>query len=82
MLRSLHMKLVMLMVLITVNLGVLNLLPLPALDGGRLVFLLWEAVTRRPVPAKWEGLVHFIGLILLLLLMLVITYSDITKFFA
>ena len=67
---------------ITVNLGVLNLLPLPALDGGRLVFLLWEAVTRRPVPAKWEGLVHFIGLILLLLLMLVITYSDITKFFA
>lgn len=74
--------LVMLMVLITVNLGVFNLLPLPALDGGRLVFLLWEAVTRRPVPAKWEGLVHFIGLILLLLLMLVITYSDITKFFA
>ena len=74
--------LVMLMVMITVNLGVFNLLPLPALDGGRLMFLLWEAVTRKPVPAKWEGLVHFGGLILLLLLMLVITYSDITKFFA
>lgn len=74
--------LVMLMVLITVNLGVFNLLPLPALDGGRLVFLLWEAVTRKPVPAKYEGIVHFVGLLLLVLLMLVITYSDVTKLFA
>lgn len=74
--------LVMLMVLITVNLGVFNLLPLPALDGGRLVFLLWEAVTRKPVPAKYEGIVHFAGLLLLVLLMLVITYSDVTKLFA
>ena len=74
--------LVMLMVLITVNLGVFNLLPLPALDGGRLVFLLWEAITRKPVPSKYEGIVHFVGLLLLVLLMLVITYSDITKLFA
>ena len=74
--------LVMLMVLITVNLGVFNLLPLPALDGGRLVFLLWEAVPRKPVPAKYEGIVHFAGLLLLVLLMLVITYSDVTKLFA
>lgn len=74
--------LIMLMVMITVNLGVFNLLPLPALDGGRLVFLLWEGITRKPVPAKYEGIVHLIGIILLLLLMLVITYSDITKFFA
>ncbi len=74
--------LVMLMVMITVNLGVFNLLPLPALDGGRLVFLLWEGVTRKRVPPKYEGIVHLVGIILLLLLMLVITYSDITKFFA
>ncbi len=73
--------LVMLMVMITVNLGVFNLLPLPALDGGRLMFLLWEGVTRKPVPTKYEGVVHFIGIVLLLLLMLVITYSDISKFF-
>ncbi|MBQ8683217.1 MAG: site-2 protease family protein [Clostridia bacterium] len=73
--------LVMLMVMITVNLGVFNLLPLPALDGGRLVFLVVEGITRKKVPAKFEGLVHFVGLLLLLLLMLVVTYSDITKFF-
>lgn len=73
--------LVMLMVMITVNLGVFNLLPLPALDGGRLVFLIWEGITRKPVPAKYEGVVHLVGLVLLLLLMLVVTYSDISKFF-
>ncbi len=74
--------LVMLMVMITVNLGVFNLLPLPALDGGRLVFLAWEGITRKPVPSKYEGVIHLVGLLLLLLLMLVVTYSDITKFFA
>ncbi len=74
--------LVMLMVMITVNLGVFNLLPLPALDGGRLIFLLWEGITRRRVPAKFEGVVHFVGLLLLILLMLVVSYSDITKLFA
>lgn len=73
--------LVMLMVMITVNLGVFNLLPLPALDGGRLAFLVWEGITRKPVPAKYEGVVHLVGLVLLLLLMLVVTYSDISKFF-
>ena len=74
--------LVMLVVMITVNLGVMNLLPLPALDGGRLVFLIVEGITRKKIPAKFEGIVHFVGLVLLLLLMLVVTYSDITKFFA
>ena len=74
--------LVMMMVMITVNLGVFNLLPLPALDGGRLVFLLIEGVTRKKVPAKFEGIVHLVGLVLLMLLMLVVTYSDISKFFA
>ncbi|MBE6758257.1 MAG: hypothetical protein E7552_06915 [Ruminococcaceae bacterium] len=72
-------SLLILIILITVNVGVFNLLPLPALDGGRLVFLLFELIFRRKVPAKYEGIVNFIGLILLLLLMVAVTYSDITK---
>ncbi len=74
--------LVMLVIMITVNLGVFNLLPLPALDGGRLVFLVWEGITRRRISPKFEGLVHFIGIILLLLVMVIVSYSDITKLFA
>jgi len=72
----------MLVVMITVNVGIFNLLPLPALDGGRLIFLLFEGIFRRPVPAKYEGMVHFIGLMLLLLLMVVVTFSDIWKIVA
>ncbi len=75
-------SLLMLVVLITVNVGVFNLLPLPALDGGRLLFLLIEAVTRRKVPAKFEGMVHVVGMVLLLGLMLLVTFSDIVKLFA
>ncbi len=71
--------LLMLVVMITVNVGIFNLLPLPALDGGRLIFLIFEGIFRRPVPAKYEGMVHFIGLLLLLLLMVVVTFSDIWK---
>lgn len=74
-------NLVFLMILITVNLGVFNLLPLPALDGGRLVFLVWEGITRKPMPQKYEALIHFVGIVLLLLLMVLVTYSDITKLF-
>ena len=76
------MTLIMLVVMITVNVGIFNLLPLPALDGGRLIFLLFEGTFRRPVPAKYEGMVHFIGLMLLLLLMVVVTFSDIWKIVA
>jgi len=68
-------------IMITVNLGVVNLLPLPALDGGRLLFLIWEGLTRRPVPAKYEGYVHAAGLVLLLGLMVVITFNDIARIF-
>lgn len=75
-------NLVFIMIVITINLGVFNLLPLPALDGGRLVFLIWEGVTRKPVPQKYEAIVHFVGIVLLLLLMVVVTYSDISKLFA
>lgn len=64
---------------ISINLGVMNLLPLPALDGGRLVFLLIEAVRRKPVPAKYEGWVHAAGMLFLLALMLLITGQDIIR---
>lgn len=67
------------MALITINLGIFNLLPLPALDGGRIVFLLIEWIFRKPVPAKYEGWIHFIGLALLMLLMLVVTFNDIVR---
>ena len=75
-------SMVLLMVLITVNLGVFNLLPLPALDGGRLLFLVWEGITNKPLPQKYEAWVHFAGIVLLMLLMLIITYNDITKLFS
>ena len=66
-------------VLLTVNLGVMNLLPLPALDGGRLVFLIIEAVRGKRVPPEKEGMVHFAGFVLLMALMVVIMFNDILK---
>ena len=65
------------MALITINLGIFNLLPIPALDGGRLVFIIYEMIFRRKVPAKAEGLVHGIGFAILLVFMLFITFKDI-----
>ena len=64
---------------ISINLGVMNLLPLPALDGGRLLFLLVEAVRRKPVPPKYEGYIHAAGLVLLLALMVYVTGQDILR---
>ncbi|MDO5135482.1 MAG: RIP metalloprotease RseP [Eubacteriales bacterium] len=68
-------------VLLSANLGVMNLLPFPALDGGRLVFLAVEAVRRRPVNRQVEGMIHFAGLMLLMLLMVVVMYNDLLKIF-
>lgn len=62
---------------ITINLGLFNLLPLPALDGGRLLFVLLEMIRRKPVPPKYEGMVHFVGFAALMLLIVVITFFDI-----
>ena len=70
-----------LVVVISMNLGVMNLLPLPALDGGRLVFLLIEAVRRKPINPKVEGVIHTAGLALLMLLMIFICVKDIIKLF-
>ena len=68
--------------LLTINVGIFNLLPIPALDGGRLVFLLIEAIRRKPIKAKYEGFVHAAGFLLLIGFMLFVTYSDITRIFA
>lgn len=68
-------------VLLSANLGVMNLLPLPALDGGRLVFLIIEAIRRKPINREIEGRIHFAGLMLLMALMVVVMYNDILKIF-
>lgn len=69
-------------ILLSANLGVMNLLPIPALDGGRLVFLLLEAIRGKPIDQEKEGLVHLVGLVALMALMLFITYNDIIKIFS
>lgn len=66
-------------VLISINLGVVNLLPLPALDGGRLLFLVIELIRRRPVNRNVEGYIHFAGIVILMAFMLFITFKDIVK---
>lgn len=66
---------------ISINIGIFNLLPLPALDGGRLIFLIIEGIRGKPVPAEKEGMVHLIGMAVLLIFMAVITVSDIIKLF-
>ena len=68
--------------LIAVNLGVMNLIPFPALDGGRIVFAAIEGVRGKPLKPELEGYVHTIGLLILFALMIVITFSDISKLFA
>ena len=70
-----------LIALISVNLGVMNLLPIPGLDCIRLLFMLAEAVRRKPISREIEGRIHFAGLCLLMVLMLVLTYKDIMQIF-
>ena len=68
-------------ILLSANLGVMNLLPLPALDGGRLVFLFVEAIRGKRVPPEKEGYVHLAGIILLMLLMVFVMFNDINRIF-
>ncbi len=68
-------------ILISANLGVMNLLPLPALDGGRLVFLIIEAIRGKRVAPEKEGWVHGVGMILLLLLMVFVLFNDVKRLF-
>lgn len=65
---------------ISVNLGFFNLLPIPALDGSRLMFLLIELIRGKPVNPEKEGFIHFVGFVFLMLLMIFVTYSDITRY--
>lgn len=67
------------MMIITVNLGIVNLLPLPALDGGRFFFMLIEVIARRPVPQKYEAWIHAAGFLILLGFIVVITFNDIVR---
>lgn len=73
------MTMSMMTILLSANIGVMNLIPLPALDGGRLFFLIIEAVTHKKINQNIEGMIHFVGLMLLFLLMIVIMGNDIIK---
>lgn len=69
-------------ILLTANLGVMNLIPFPALDGGRLVFLFIEAITKKRVSPNIEAAVHFVGLMLLFALMIFVMFNDVMRIFA
>ena len=65
--------------LLSANLGVMNLLPIPALDGGRFIFLLIEAIRRKPLPPEKEGMIHFAGFAVLMAFGILIAFNDIFK---
>lgn len=73
--------LLMITALISINLGVINLIPFPALDGGRLLFVVIESFIRRRIPMSFANAVNTVGFVLLMLLMIIVTYKDITKLF-
>lgn len=75
------LSMIMMSILLSVNLGVMNLLPIPALDGGRLVFLIIEAIRGKAVPPEKEGMVHYVGFMLLMGLMVLIMFNDIKNIF-
>ena len=65
---------------LSINVGFINLLPIPAFDGGRILFLIIEKIRRKPVKPEIENRIHAVGLILLMILMIVVTYNDIVRF--
>lgn len=67
--------------LLSINLGIVNLLPIPALDGGKLLLNIIEAIIRRPIPERAEGIVTLIGFAFLLLLMILVTWNDVQRYF-
>ena len=75
------MSMLNLATLLTINIGIINLLPLPALDGGRLIFLLIEAVRGKPIPPEKEGMVHLAGFMALMALMVFVMFNDISRLF-
>lgn len=77
--QSVVLSMLNITLMLSVNLGILNLLPVPALDGGRLVFLLVEVIRGKPVPPEKEGMVHFVGLMFFMVLMVFIFFNDISN---
>ena len=75
-------RVIEILMILNVYLGLFNLLPLPALDGGRLAFLTYEIATRRRANPKVEATVHMVGIMALLLLMIFVTYKDIARLFS
>lgn len=71
------MNVLPIMALITINLGLFNLLPIPALDGGRLLFILIEMIIRKPVPQKYESVIHTVGFVVLIAFMILVAAKDI-----
>lgn len=65
--------------LLTINLGVFNLLPIPALDGGRLFFMIIELIRRKPIPPEKEGMVHAVGMLLLFALIIFVSFNDVMR---
>lgn len=80
-LRLVIMQLLQWAIVLSANLGIMNLLPIPALDGGRLMFLIIEAVRGKPISREKEGYVHFIGFIILMVLMVFVFFNDIKNIF-
>ena len=76
-LKVIVLNLMQFSIMISANLGVINLLPIPAMDGGRLVFLLIEATRRKPVPKEKEAMVHLVGMAALMVLMVFVLFNDI-----
>lgn len=74
-----YKSILLILAVVTVNLGVFNLMPLPALDGGRIFFMLIEIVRGKPINQKVEGIIHTVGMGLLMLLMVVVAYNDIVR---
>ncbi len=79
--QSVLLSMLNITLMLSVNLGILNLLPIPALDGGRLVFLLVEIFRGKPVPPEKEGMVHFVGLMFFMVLMVVVFFNDLANIF-
>jgi regulator of sigma E protease len=74
-------SLIYLTAFLSINIGICNLLPIPALDGGRLFFIVVEKIIRRPINPEKEGMIHLAGLVMLLMLMAVVTYFDVLRLF-
>lgn len=79
--QSVLLSMLNITLMLSVNLGILNLLPIPALDGGRLVFLFLEIIRGKPVPPEKEGMVHFVGLMFFMVLMVFIFFNDLANIF-